>query len=129
MPYRLIYTGLGLIAVAAVALGIVLSTDGEEVVLPGALEDVSPAPGSLVPPQVSIEVDLEVGYEAMIFVDDFPINNATFVEATGVYRWAPSASDPVITEWSPGDHTIRVVWDTYTGLPDPGSFEWTFRVG
>ena len=40
MPYRLIYAGLGLVAVAAVALGIVLSTEGEEIVLPGALEDV-----------------------------------------------------------------------------------------
>lgn len=129
MPYRLIYIGLGLIGVAAIALGIVFATEGEQVVLPGALEDVSPSPGSLVPPQASIEVDLEVGYSAMIFVDGFPINNATFVEPTGVYRWSPTPADPVITAWTPGDHTIRVVWDTYTGLPDPGSFEWSFRVG
>lgn len=129
MPYRLIYIGLGLIGIAAVALGVVFSTDGEQTELPGALEDVSPDPGALVPPQASIEIDLEVGYEATIFVDDFPISNARFVEATGVYRWTPSQTDPVITEWSSGEHTIRVVWDTYTGLPDPGSFEWTFRVG
>lgn len=129
MSYRLIYIGLGLVGLAAVALGFVLSTEGAEVVLPEALESVSPAPGSLVPPQASIEVDLEVGYEATIFVDGFPVNNATFVDATGVYRWAPSPTDPVVIEWSPGDHTVRVVWDTYTGLPDPGSFQWTFRVG
>ena len=129
MSYRLIYIGLGLVGVAAVALGFLLSTEGEEVVLPEALESVSPSPGSLVPPQTSIEVDLEVGYEATIFIDGFPVNNATFVDATGVYRWAPTPTDPVVTEWSPGEHTVRVVWDTYTGLPDPGSFEWTFRVG
>lgn len=129
MPYRLIYFGLGLIGVAAIALGIVLSTDGEEVALPEPVESVSPEPGSLVPPQTSVEIDFEMGYEAMIFVDGFPINNAIFVEPTGVYRWSPSAIDPVITEWTPGEHTIRIVWDTYTGLPDPGSFEWTFRVG
>ena len=129
MSYRLIYIGLGLVGVAAVALGFLHSAEGEEVVLPEALESVSPSPGSLVPPQASIEVDLEVGYEATIFVDGFPVNNATFVDATGVYRWAPTPTDPVVTEWSPGEHTVRVVWDTYTGLPDPGSFEWTFRVG
>lgn len=129
MSYRLIYIGLGLIGVAAVALGVVLSTEGDEVIFPEALEDVSPPPGSLVPPQAFIEVDLQVGYEATIFVDGFPVNNATFVDATGVYRWAPSPTDPVLSEWSPGDHTVRVVWDTYTGLPDPGSFEWSFRVG
>lgn len=129
MPYRLIYIGLGLVGIAAIALGIALSTDGEETVLAEPLESVSPEPGALVPPQASIEIDLEVGYEAAIFVDGFPINNANFVEATGVYRWAPSPTDPVISEWTSGEHTIRVVWDTYTGLPDPGSFEWTFRVG
>lgn len=129
MPYRLIYIGLGLIAVAAIAFGIAFSTEGDVVVVPEPVEAVSPKPGSLVPPQASIEIDLEVGYEAAIFVDGFPINNATFVDATGVYRWSPSASDPVISEWTPGEHTIRIVWDTYTGLPDPGTFEWTFRVG
>lgn len=129
MSYRLIYLGLGLVGVAAVVLGFVLATEGDEVVLPEALEGVSPQPGSLVPPQTSIEVDLKVGYEATIFVDGFPVNNATFVDATGVYRWSPSPTDPVVNEWAPGDHTVRVVWDTYTGLPDPGTFEWSFRVG
>lgn len=129
MPYRLIYLGLGLVLVAAVALGIAFTTEGEEIALPEPLESVSPEPGDLVPPQAGIEIDFQVGYEAMIFVDGFPINEATFVEPTGVYRWSPSPTSPVISEWSPGEHTIRVVWDTYTGLPDPGSFEWTFRVG
>ena len=129
MPYRLIYIGLGLVGLAAVALGIVLTTEGEALVLPEALESVSPQPGDLVPPQSGLEVDLQVGYEATITVDGWPISDATFVEATGVYRWAPSPSSPTIQEWTPGEHTVVVTWDTYTGLPDPGSFEWTFRVG
>lgn len=129
MPYRLIYAGLALLAVAAVALGILLSPSGGTSDLPGPVESISPQPGALVPPQTAIEIDLEVGYEARIVVDGWPINDATFVEATGVYRWAPSASHPTITEWSPGEHTVRVTYDTYTGLPDTGSFEWTFRVG
>ena len=129
MPYRLIYAGLGLLAVAAVALGILLSPSGDTVDLPDPVESISPQPGALVPPQTAIEIDFEVGYEAQIVVDGWPITDATFVDATGVYSWAPSASHPTITEWSPGEHTVRVTYDTYSGLPDTGSFEWTFRVG
>ncbi len=129
MPYRLIYVGLALVAVAAVAFGLVLATDGEEVALPAPIEQVSPAPGDMVPPQAILEIDLEVGYEAEISVDGWPINDAQFVEATGVYRWSPSPSHPTINEWTPGDHTVTVVYNTYTGLPDIGTFEWTFRVG
>jgi len=129
MPYRLIYLGLGLVAVAAIALGILLTPEGEEVVLPDVIESISPAPGDLVLPQAVLVIDLPVGYKAEIWVDGWPISDATFFEATGVYRWAPSPSHPVFQTWTPGPHTVRIVWDTYTGLPDPGSFEWTFRVG
>jgi hypothetical protein len=129
MPYRLIYVGLALIGIAAIALGIVLSPVGEEIELPGPVETVSPSPGSQVPGQAILEIDLEVGYEAEIVVDGWPINDATFVQGTGVYRWSPHPNHPTITEWTPGEHTVRITWDTYTGLPDTGSFEWTFRVG
>ena len=129
MPYRLIYIGLGLIGVAAIALGVVFFAEGEGVALPEPLEAVSPEPGSLVPLQTTVEVDLPNGYEAEIWIDGWPITNATFIEATGLYTWTPGPADPVITEWSPGEHTVRISWDTYAGYPDPGSFEWTFRVG
>ena len=41
MPYRLIYIGLGMVAIAAIALGIAFSTSGEPVDLPGPLEATS----------------------------------------------------------------------------------------
>lgn len=129
MNYRLIYIGLALTGVAAIALGILFSTEGDPVQLPEALESVSPEPGSMVPLQTTLEIDLQVGYEADIWVDGFPITDATFVQATGVYRWNPSPTSPVITEWTAGEHTVRIEWDTYAGLPDPGSYEWSFRVG
>jgi hypothetical protein len=129
MPYRAIYFGLGLLAVAAVALGIALAPEGETVELPGALEAIHPAPGDLVPAQTAIRIDLEVGYEATILVDGWPVTDASFEPATGVYRWAPSPTNPVIQEWSPGEHTVVITWNTYSGLPDTGSFKWTFRVG
>ena len=129
MPYRLIYIGLGLVGVAAIALGIVFSTEGEPATIPAPLEAVYPEPNSMVPLQTTLEIDLPNGYAAQIWVDGWPINNARFVEGTGVYTWSPSPTDPVITEWLPGERTVRVTWDTYAGLPDPGSFEWSFRVG
>ena len=140
MPYRLIYIGLGLVAVAAIALGVALAPEGEEVVIPEQIEAIYPAPGDMVPPQAPIEVDLQAGYEAQISVDGWPLtaspvgpdanpSDASFDEATGVYRWAPGPDHPTITEWTPGEHTITVVWNTLTGLPDTGSFEWTYRVG
>jgi len=129
MPYRLVYLGLGLLAIAAIAFGIAFNRSGDELVLPDQIEAISPRPGDLVPPQTSVEVDLPVGYRADIFVDGWQVEDAVFVEGTGVYRWTPSPESPTITEWSAGEHTVRVVWDKISGLPDPGEFEWSFRVG
>jgi hypothetical protein len=129
VSYRLIYVGLALVAVAAIAFGFAFGGGGEPVVLPGPIEAVSPQPGDLVPPQTVVEVDLEVGYRARIYVDGWEMVDVNFVEGTGVYRWAPSPQNPTINAWAPGEHTVRVVWDTIDGLADPGEFEWGFRVG
>lgn len=130
MPYRWIYAGLALLGVAAIALGVALSPEGEPVELPAPLEAVSPRPGDAVLRQAVLEVDLAVGYVADIYVDGFlvPASEVTFVEATGVYRWSPRPSGAYLTEWTPGVHTVRVEWTRSTGLPDVGFFEWTFRV-
>ena len=62
-------------------------------------------------------------------IDGWLVEDAVFVEGTGIYRWAPSPQNPTITEWSPGEHTVRVAWDKVSGFPDPGEYEWSFRVG
>ena len=129
MSYRLIYVGLGLVAIAAIAFGIAFSGGGETTPLPDPIESISPQPGDLVPPQTFVEIDFQVGYRAEIFVDGWQVEDATFVEGTGVYRWQPSPSNPTINEWLPGEHTVRVTWDTIDGLADPGEYEWSFRVG
>ncbi len=129
MPYRYIYVGLGLVIVAVVAFGVALGGSGEPVQLPDPIEAISPAPGDLVTFQTGIEIDMEIGYSADIYVDGWLMQDTNFVEGTGVYRWAPTPSNPTINEWTPGEHVIRVVYDTVNGLPDPGSFEWSFRVG
>ena len=123
------YLGLGLVAVAAIAFGLAFGSAGDPAVLPGPIEAVFPRPGDLVPLQTSVEVDLPVGYRARIYVDGWEIADATFMEGTGVYRWAPSPGNPTINEWTPGEHTVRVAWNTIDGLADPGEYEWSFRVG
>lgn len=128
MPYRLIYIGLGLVAVAAIAFGFAFSRDGDPIELPRPVESVSPRPGHMVLPQAILEIDMEVGYALEIWVNGWPVTDATFVEATGVYRWSPSPSHPTIREWPPGEQTILIRWDTSLGLPDPGEFTWSFRV-
>ena len=99
------------------------------------VESVEPAPGDLVPRQSVIEIDLEAGYRAELWVlmnasagtwQRVPDSEVTFVEGTGVHTWVPGPGR-VIEEWASGDHTLRVVWDTITGLPDIGEYEWTFR--
>ena len=111
VPYRYIYIGLGFLLVAAVSFGLAFGGNGDPVVLPGPIESVSPAPGDVVP------------------VQGWLMQCGQVFNARCVHRWAPSSSNPTINEWSPGEHTIRVVYDTVNGLPDPGEFEWTFRVG
>lgn len=130
MQYRLIYFGLGALAVAVIAFAAAFGGGGEPVVLPGPIESVSPRPGDAALLQSGIEVDLEVGYTVEIYVDGFlvPSSEVTFVEATGVHQWAPSPTSVYLPEWTPGEHTVRVVWDTLAGLPDTGEFEWSFRI-
>ena len=82
-----------------------------------------------------IEVDLETGYRAELWIHTnptsgtwlrIPENELSYVEGTGVYTWVPGPSK-VVEQWTSGEHAIRVVWDTLTGLPDVGEYEWTFR--
>jgi hypothetical protein len=130
VPYKVIYLGLGLLAVAAIALGVAFGRGPEPVPLPIGLEEVFPAPGDSAVRPVVLEVDLDSGLRATIFVDGFaiPDQEVAFVEATGVHRWAPNPTSLVMTEWTPGDHNVRISWDSLSGLPTPGEFEWSFRV-
>lgn len=128
MPYRLVYGGLAALAVAVIALTVALGPSGDPVAAPPPIEGFSPQPGDAVLPQNGIEVDLAVGYAAELFVDGFriPSNELVFVEETGLMRWAPSPDSSYLSTWRPGTHTVRVVWDTSAGLPDPGEFSWSF---
>ncbi len=133
MPYRLIYIGLGAVVVAVIALTVAFGGGPEPVPLPEVIEELSPRPGDVVLKQTILEIDLARGYKATVSVNGFQIPFAEFVgsaavEATGIYRWAPSPASAVFQEWTPGTYNIKVEWDSISGLPDVGSYEYDFEV-
>ncbi len=128
--HRLVYLGLSLALVAVVALAVAFgSPQVDRPPRPTQVEAIHPQEGDSVPRQTRIEVDLPVGYRVELFVDDLriPEESVQFVEGTGVVSWDPR-SQPELLDWSPGEHRVLVRWDTVTGLPDPGEYEWSFRV-
>lgn len=130
VPYRLIYSGLGLVALAAVLLAVAFGGGGEPTPLPDPIESLTPHPNDSALSQAILEVDLMAGYRAQIYVNGFliPENEVVFVEPTGVHRWQPTPNSLVMQAWTPGTHAVRIVWDSLSGLPSPGEFEWSFRV-
>lgn len=115
---------------ATLSICFVFGRGGDPLTLPDPLERVSPNPYDAVLPQSGLEVDLQVGYEARIYVDGYPIpeSELSFQEGVGVYRWRPGSRSLVAERWAVGEHTIRVEWEKVYGLPDVGQFTWTFRV-
>ena len=115
---------------ATLSLCFVFGRGGDPLTLPPPLEDVSPKPYDAVPMQSSLEVDLQVGYAARIYVNGYPIpeSELSFAEGVGTYRWRPGSRSLLMNRWEVGEHTIRVEWEKTYGLPDVGDFTWTFRV-
>jgi hypothetical protein len=127
--YRTIFIALGLAFVAVVIGGWWYgSPTADQPVLPGAIEAISPAPGSQVPVQTPVEVDVPVGYRIELFVDGFrvPEDELRFAEGTGVYSWTPTRAS--VIEWGSGERTVIVRWRRLSGLADEGEYSWTFRV-
>lgn len=127
--YRLIYAGLGMALVAVVALAIGFSPSGNEASLPDPVERIFPLPNDSVIRQAAVEVDMKVGYDLVIFVDDIRIPEIEYgIQAgTNLYTYQPRPGR-FLERWTPGTHEIRIEWDRPAGVPDPGSYAWTFRV-
>ena len=126
--YRFIILLLTGLLALVITWGISFSQDNsEELVLPNSLENIYPLPYDQVPQQASLEIDLPVGYQLTLIVDNYiiPQSEIQYVEATGVYIWRPGPNKTFET-WNPGKHTVRINWDTITGLPDFGEYEWEF---
>ena len=127
--YRLIYAGLGLGLVAVVALAVAFAPSGDAVELPDQVERLFPHPHDSVIRQAAIEVDMAPGYGIVLFVDGIRIAESELREqvGTGLFSWRPEPGG-FIESWEPGLHEVTIEWARRTGLPDPGTFSWTFRV-
>jgi len=127
--YRRIYLGLGLALAAVIGLAIAFSPSGTETPLPEPIERIFPLPNDSVIRQASLEIDMQVGYDIVLFVDGFRISPVEIGVQTGTnrYVWQP-APGRFLETWAPGTHEITVEWDRTAGLPDPGSYSWSFRV-
>mgnify|MGYP001156871573 FL=1 len=126
--YRFIILLLTGLLILVITWGVTFSqNNNEELVLPNSLENIYPLPYDQVPQQASLEIDLPVGYELTLIVDNYiiPQSEIQYVEATGVYIWRPGPNKTFET-WNPGKHFVKISWDTFTGLPNFGEYEWEF---
>ena len=74
--YRFILLLLGILLFLTISMGINFSSSlNEEMELPDAIESLSPMPGSQVPQQTTIEIDMPVGYEIVLYIDDYRVSD------------------------------------------------------
>ncbi len=127
--YRVVFTLLGIALAAVIVLAVVLSPSGRETKLPAAVDSYAPVDGATVLRQTQLVIDMAPGYDIDLVVDGVAIPDAEIdvIPETGRFTWTPGP-DKTLAEWAPGLHAIAVDWDRSSGLPDPGSLRWSFRV-
>ncbi len=127
--FRLVMIGLALLLVAVIAFAVGIAPSGSELEIPDEIESLLPGPNQAFAPQVGLAIDMQTGYDIQLFVDGQPVfaGEIDRIEPTGQFFWKPQPGQ-AIEEWTPGLHTVRIEWDRVVGLPDPGSFEWSFRI-
>ena len=126
--YRLIILSLTALLSLTIYFGISFYQNNNETKeLPNVIENISPLPNDQVPQQASLEIDLPVGYELTLIVDNYiiPTSEILYIEGTGVYVWKPGLNK-TFEVWNPGKHEITITWSRVIGLPDVGEFSWTF---
>jgi hypothetical protein len=127
--YRVTLLLLGTAFILVVIGTVLLAPSGSGEGLPDPVQRVSPADGELVLSQTRIILQLEPGYRASLIVDDVPVpaDQVIFTVETGLHVFTPGPG-LVVEEWSPGIHVVEASWERLSGLPDPGSMRWSFRV-
>lgn len=127
--YRLIFLALGLGLIVVIVGAVLLAPSGDPAELPDDVELFSPADGSTVLEQTSVVLDLAPGYLAVFTIDGLvvPTDQVIFTEVTGRHEFIPGPGK-VIERWATGFHVVEASWDQVSGLPDPGSMTWSFRV-
>lgn len=127
--YRILLTLLGVALIMIIVGAVILTPEGSTPRLPDAVDTYAPADGATVLRQTQVVIDLQPGYDLDLVIDGMPIPDSeldlTFETGRFVYLPGPGKT---IETWSPGFHAIEATWDRTSGLPDPGSLRWSFRV-
>jgi hypothetical protein len=127
--YREILLLLGLAFIAVVVGAVLFAPSGSGGGLEPPVERVEPADGSLMFGEPRVIIDLEAGYRAHLTIDGIaiPDDQVVWTEVTGLHVFEPGAGK-AIELWTPGFHVVSAIWGRVSGLPDPGSLIWSFRV-
>jgi hypothetical protein len=134
-PGRFAIVAGGLTLVVLLFAGAITSADTKDVKssLPGEVQSISPKPGSIVPPQEQISVDLRDDLTADLEVCGptggcipIPADQVAFIPALGQLTFRPGPGNE-IERFEPGRNTVKV---NYRSQADPGqdngSFTWVF---
>lgn len=127
---RTIQVGLGSLLVAVMVWAFVYDGGGSGSTLPEAVDSISPGDGAQAPRQQPVTVDMAVGYDVILFVEDrasgefveVDASTTRFEAATGVLVWTPP-----IDAAPTGRLRLRIEYRATTGLPETGSYEWSIR--
>ena len=134
-PWRVGIVVVGLIAVANLGVLLLQKADTSPpapVGQPSNVLSVQPAPGSLVRPQTTLDVQLQTNLTGAFVLDrqEIPVNQLETAVATGEVAFRPGPGKG-LQQFAPGNHTVTIeFWPaTKPRPPDPGSYSWSFRVG
>jgi hypothetical protein len=136
-PGRFAIVAGGLTLVAILFAGAVLTAQTEDTTssLPSQVQAVSPRPGSIVPPQEAISVDLRDDLTADLMLcgptqgsgcTPLPADQVHFVRGLGQLTFKPG-DDQDVQRYEPGRNRVVV---SYFSQADPqrdrGTYTWTF---
>lgn len=122
----------GLVAVNLFVGGfIIASRSTESQALPVEIEQVTPAPGSVISPQDTVQADLDDSYTGVLIIDgkELPLDQLTIRPSLGQVSFRPGP-ELDITRFLPGLHIVRVVyWPQAESRRQSRSFVWRFTSG
>jgi hypothetical protein len=134
--FAIVAGGLTLVALLVAAAISTADTEERRTTLPSQVQSVSPRPGSLVPPQEAITVDLRDDLTADLSVcapsqsvgacTVLPADQVSFIPALGQLTFRPGP-DKAIEAYDPGQNRVIVAYRSQADpARDNGVHSWSF---
>jgi hypothetical protein len=131
--FAIVAGGLTIVVLLTAALVTGADTKDRRTTLPSQVQSVSPKPGTIVPPEEQITVDLRDDLTADLELcgpsgtcTPLPADQVQFVPALGQLTFRPGPGQDV-EAFDPGQNTVKV---SYRSQADPdrdnGTYTWSF---